>query len=235
MRTFPIHAVSHTPGPAHPALAGLTPFSSVDWPGKLVAVLFIGGCPWRCHYCHNPHLQVRHAHYHWPAVCDWLRSRQNLLDGVVFSGGEPLSEPQLPRMIQTVKAMGFSVALHTAGIYPQRLAAVLPQLDWVGFDFKTHAADYDTLTGRLRSYVPVDLSLSHLLASTCPFECRTTWCPTWLSEADLLPLAQQLAARGVQHYTVQRYRPAPGVLPQAQLSATSQAHLARLFPRFEYR
>ena len=37
-----------------PAIGGLTPFSSVDFPGQLAAVVFIAGCPWRCGYCHNP-------------------------------------------------------------------------------------------------------------------------------------------------------------------------------------
>ncbi len=70
---------------ALPAIGGLTPFSSVDWPGQLAAVVFIAGCPWRCHYCHNPHLQERARGLDWREVLDFLGRRRNLLDAVVFS------------------------------------------------------------------------------------------------------------------------------------------------------
>ena len=37
------------------------PFSAIDFPGALAAVVFCRGCPWRCAYCHNPHLIAAHA------------------------------------------------------------------------------------------------------------------------------------------------------------------------------
>lgn len=222
-------------GPEEPAVAGLVPFSSVDWPGHLSAVVFIGGCPWRCGYCHNPHLQSRRAQYHWPALCSWLETRRGLLDAVVFSGGEPLSERMLPQMIAAVRAMGFKVALHTAGIYPSRLAEILPDLNWVGLDIKTHAKGHDALTGRERSHAPTAASLELMLESGVPFECRTTWSPAWLSEAELLALAQDLAARGVVQYAVQNYRVKPDIAPTAWLSTAARQQLQSWFRCFEYR
>ena len=54
-------------------VAGLTAFSSIDYPGKLSAVVFVQGCPWRCLYCHNPQMQSRDfsevfQHSSWGAV-----------------------------------------------------------------------------------------------------------------------------------------------------------------------
>lgn len=218
-----------------PAVAGVVPFSSVDWPGQLAAVIFIGGCPWRCHYCHNPHLQQRTVNYDWDETCHWLANRSGLLDGVVFSGGEPLSEARLPQMISTVRALGFKVALHSAGIYPQRLAAVLPLVEWVGLDIKCNAAGYDALTGRARSSTPVEHSLQLLLESGLPFECRTTWSPAWLSEDALLDLAHRLSLRGVRAYAVQNFRPEPGAAPTAALGQDALRRLSSWFERFEYR
>ena len=37
-------------------IAGLARLSSCDWPGKLVATVFLQGCPLDCGYCHNPGL-----------------------------------------------------------------------------------------------------------------------------------------------------------------------------------
>ncbi|WP_042879787.1 anaerobic ribonucleoside-triphosphate reductase activating protein [Cupriavidus necator] len=234
------HACAAPPAAAQalrggPALAGLVPFSSVDWPGKLAAVLFIAGCPWRCGYCHNTHLQRRHAAYAWPAVTDWLATRAGLLDGVVFSGGEPLSEAQLPALVNTVKALGFKVALHTAGIYPDRLAAVLPALDWVGLDIKADADTHDALVGRPGGYQSVQASLALLLRASCPFECRTTWDPACLSEARLMTLARTLAEQGVRHYAVQACRLGTVAVPGANLSAPARDALASWFETFDYR
>src|SRR5690606_23524770 len=44
------------PGADSLAIAGLVPLSTCDWPGKLVATVFLQGCPWQCTYCHNPDL-----------------------------------------------------------------------------------------------------------------------------------------------------------------------------------
>lgn len=221
--------------PDEPAVAGLVPFSSVDWPGNLAAVLFLVGCPWRCHYCHNAHLQRRHAAYRWAELVDWLGTRAGLLDAVVLSGGEPLSEPRLPELARQVRALGFKVALHTAGIYPDRLAAVLPHLDWVALDIKSDADGHDALIGRAGGHPRARSSLAMLLASGCAFECRTTWDPAWLSEARLLALARDLADLGVSHYAVQAGRENATALPAASLGAAAREQLAAWFPVFEYR
>ncbi|MEK8227961.1 hypothetical protein NKG05_20525 [Oerskovia sp. M15] len=34
-------------------VAGMTSLSTVDWPGRIVATVFLQGCPWRCTFCHN--------------------------------------------------------------------------------------------------------------------------------------------------------------------------------------
>ena len=40
-------------------VGGIVGFSAQDYPGKFSLVVFVQGCPWRCGYCHNPHLQPR--------------------------------------------------------------------------------------------------------------------------------------------------------------------------------
>ncbi|MDR3005407.1 MAG: radical SAM protein, partial [Acidovorax sp.] len=75
-------------------VGGLTPFTSIDYPGKLSAVIYVQGCPLRCSYCHNPHLQQRCAGTQtWGAVHAWLQRRVGLVEAVVFSGGEPTVDP----------------------------------------------------------------------------------------------------------------------------------------------
>ncbi|MEE7547585.1 hypothetical protein HF319_11555, partial [Xanthomonas sp. Kuri4-1] len=52
-------------------LGGWVPLSSLDFPGRLAAVAFLQGCPWRCGYCHNPHLQPARARAAIP-FAQWL-------------------------------------------------------------------------------------------------------------------------------------------------------------------
>src|SRR5689334_15533531 len=109
-------------------IGGLTPLSTTDYPGQLAAVVFCQGCPWRCSYCHNPHLlsaRAKHA-LGWDDVAAFLSRRRGLLDAVVFSGGEPLAQAALPDAMRQTKAMGYRIGLHTGGAYPPRLVAVLP-------------------------------------------------------------------------------------------------------------
>ncbi len=222
------------PRHAH-SVGGLVPFSTVDWPGKLAAVVFIAGCPWRCHYCHNTELQTRTARYDWHDIRAFLETRKGLLDAVVFSGGEPLSEPRLAQMIRDVRRMGYQVGMHTAGIYPLRLADVLQHLDWVGLDIKADAAGYDDITGRRDSERPAMSCLAQLLSARRDFECRVTWHPDWFDETRLLDVARELSRRGVRRFAVQGARSTPDSPAARHLSAQAESRMREWFEAFEYR
>ena len=47
--------------------AGLVPFTTIDFPGRLAAVIFVQGCPLRCPFCHNYTLQKEGT----PTDIDW--------------------------------------------------------------------------------------------------------------------------------------------------------------------
>jgi pyruvate formate lyase activating enzyme len=130
-------------------IAGLTPFTTIDYPDHLATVLFCRGCPWRCGYCHNQDLLEADApgDFCWEKVSTFLESRRGLLDAVVFSGGEPTLQTSLRQAVLAVRKMGFLVGLHTAGSFPENLKEVLPYLDWVGMDIKAPFHEYDRVTG----------------------------------------------------------------------------------------
>ncbi len=189
-------------------VGGITPFTATDYPGQLAAVVFVRGCPWRCGYCHNPHLQIRTgaSALAWSAVVALLKRRVGLIDAVVFSGGEPTIDPALADAMREVRALGLGVGLHTGGAYTRRLEEVLPLVDWVGFDIKATAAGYDATTGIADSARHAWASADLLLASRVAHEFRTTLHPTLHTEADILALAQTLHHRGVRHYALQVFR-----------------------------
>ena len=192
-----------------PVVGGLVPLTTNDYPGQLAATVFLQGCPWRCGYCHNPHLQPPGADSlrTWQSVVDFLDRRRGLLDAVVFSGGEPTAQAGLHQAAAQVRDMGFRVGLHTAGIYPRKLATLLPLIDWVGLDIKAMPDDYPDITGcgassGERAYA----ALRMVLGSTCAYEVRTTVHPAWLDETQTVTLGLELARLGVAHYALQEFR-----------------------------
>ena len=148
-------------------VGGFEPFSLCDWPGKIVATVFCQGCPWRCPYCHNPALCEADAEtdFDFSEILDFLKNRRGLLDGVVFSGGEPTLQKALRPAIEAVRSLGFQIGLHSAGPYPEQLNAVLPLIDWIGLDFKAPFGAYDRMTATPKSGKRAFASLRHVLAS----------------------------------------------------------------------
>ncbi len=199
------------PAEPRPALAvgGFVPFTTVDYPGRLGAVVFCQGCPWRCGYCHNAHLQPFTAgNFPWNDILEQLAERRGFLDAVVFSGGEPTAQAALPDAMAGVKELGFLVGLHTAGMHPGRLAAVLPMVDWVGFDVKAPLdRRYDALTQRGGSWPAVKESLFLLISSGVDYQVRTTLDPAHLDEPACAELQRQLRALGAKPTLWQTCRP----------------------------
>ncbi len=203
-------------------------------------MVYCQGCPWRCGYCHNPHLLPSEAvgGIAWSEVLEFLRRRRGLLDAVVFSGGEPTAQPGLARAMRAVKALGYRIGLHSAGAYPRRFAEVLPLVDWVGFDAKApFDATYERITGVRASGAAALASARSLLASGVDCEFRTTWHAGFLSLAELERLTGTLADLGVRRYALQEFRASGGVgfRPEAATVTADLDALQRRFPQFSLR
>jgi pyruvate formate lyase activating enzyme len=192
-------------------IGGFEPFTTVDFPGRLAAVVFCQGCPWRCRYCHNPHLQrvgLKRPVWTWARVLGALAERRGFLDAVVFSGGEPTMQAGLGRAMSEVGRLGYAIGLHTAGIFPHRLEKVLPFLDWVGLDIKApFDVRYQRITGRRDSGDRASSSLELVLASGVAFELRTTVHPALLGPADVDEINAELQGRSAPSTRVQPFRP----------------------------
>jgi pyruvate formate lyase activating enzyme len=189
-------------------VGGLVPFTTTDYPGALAAVVFCQGCPWKCGYCHNPHLLPARGETEdsFERILDWLALRRGLLDAVVFSGGEPTAQAELSSAIDVVRAMGFRIGLHTAGVYPRRLASLLARVDWIGLDIKAPASDYDCITGAPGSGRTALASLDLVCGGAIAYEVRTTVHPVLTPPAALERLAGELASRGIRRWVLQTFR-----------------------------
>ena len=190
-------------------IAGLTPMSSVDWPGKFVATVFAQGCPWACPYCHNQAIIAPKI----PGVVSWERveellgRRRGLLDGVVFSGGEATRQLAVLPAMSRVRELGFEVGLHTAGPYPARLHEILRTglVDWVGIDIKAMPGPhYEAVAGRPNAGPKAWESLGEVLDSGVSYEVRLTVYPD--GPRDGYEVASCVKDLGATHFALQQAR-----------------------------
>jgi pyruvate formate lyase activating enzyme len=192
-----------------------------DYPQKIAASLFTGGCNFRCPNCHNRELVLspdRLPDVPLPEIEAFLEARAGLLDGVVISGGEPTLQPDLLPLCVRLRALGYAVKLDTNGYRPDVLRAALcgsesgcPVVDYVAMDFKAPLSKYGQATGVPVDTARIEHSIQLLFESQVPREFRTTVVPGLLDEQDLAEMAAYLAHKspdpGHVRYYLQQFVP----------------------------
>lgn len=197
-------------------IAGLQKMTLLDYPGKVAATVFLGGCNFRCPYCHNASL-VENAGQT-PEISEkeffaFLEKRRGLLDGVCVSGGEPLLRDDLGPFLRKIKALGFSVKLDTNGSYPKRLKALVESglVDYVAMDVKHSPAKYALAAGIAADILPaVRESVSYLLSGPVAYEFRTTVVKTIHTAEDLVEIGRWI--QGSENYFLQNFKDSEDVL-----------------------
>ncbi len=188
-------------------IAGLQKTSTVDYPKKLAAVIFAAGCNFRCFYCHNRNILDRPPLLPEAEVSAFLERRRAMLDGVVFSGGEPTLQKDLAWWLNRAKKLGYAVKLDTNGSRPEVLASLLAAglVDYVAMDYKAPLSKYSSVCFAPPKGVMESLSL--LFSSGVEFELRTTVVPQ-LKLAELSGMAS--AVPPLPRWALQLYREQEG-------------------------
>jgi len=189
-------------------IGGIQKFSTVDYPGYIVASIFTIGCNMRCGYCHNPELVLPEqfaGEIPEDDIIEYLKTRQGLLDGVAISGGEPTMHEDLPRFITKLRAMGFRIKLDTNGTNPEMLESLIKQklVDFVAMDIKGPLEKYVEIAAR-----PIDLNAicrSITLIKTTDHEFRTTIVKGQLELSDFEAIGKLVA--GAKRFALQKFTP----------------------------
>lgn len=171
-------------------IKGFLETTFLDWPGRLAAVIFLGGCNFRCPFCHNAELVLephRLPSIPLETVLGRLRTLRGWVDGIVVSGGEPTLSPRLPELLGRLRAEGFDIKLDTNGSFPDVLAKLVARglVQAIDMDLKAplEPALYAALAG-----VPVRLeliraSIDLIRLSGLQHRFRTTYVPGLLDHA----------------------------------------------------
>ncbi len=206
---------------------GLQKLTLLDFPGHVACTVFLAGCDFRCPFCHNGGLVLGGMTplMDDAALLDFLKKRQGLLDGVAVTGGEPLLRPDLPRLLERIKALGYAVKLDTNGSHPAALRALVSDglVDHVAMDIKNSPAAYAATVGVPElDLTPVAESAAFLLSGAVDYEFRTTAVAEFHTDASFAAIAQWIA--GAKRYYIQCFTDRDAVL-QAGLHAPTKEQL----------
>ena len=190
------------------AIHSFTPFTLLDYPDKSACILWFAGCNMKCDYCYNPEIVFGKGLFYFSEIFSFLKTRRNLLDAVVFSGGECLIHKDIIPFIKLVKSLGFLIKVDTNGSQPKVLEKLKEEqlIDYVALDFKGPKEKFFAIT-KSDFYTQFLSCLELLQASSIPFEVRTTYHSSLLNPEDITAMQDVLLELGYdKNYYIQNFR-----------------------------
>lgn len=197
-------------------IGGLQKISLIDYPKKIATTIFVQGCPFRCHYCHNSEL-VLPSLFKSPLkeeeVLKFLKNKIGKIDGVVISGGEPTSQKDLISFIKKIKEMGFLIKLDTSGINPGVLKELLQLnlLDYIAMDLKAPLEKYSEVVGTCVDIKKIEESITLIMTSNIDYEFRSTILEDLHSIEDIKKMAKQI--ENAPLFVLQKFIPTHALNP----------------------
>lgn len=193
-------------------ICGFQKLTTLDFPDRLAATIFTGGCNLRCPFCHNASLVLRSPE----VLCEddilsYLEKRQGVLDGVCITGGEPLLQSGIDELIKKIKTMGYLIKLDTNGAFPELLSELLDQniIDYVAMDLKNSPKKYPLTCGLEGKnpddfFAPFKKSISILMSGKIDYEFRTTITPELHTLTDIEEMGAEI--KGAKRWFLQCFK-----------------------------
>lgn len=185
----------------------LTSFTHLDYPNHLSCIVWFSGCNMRCDYCYNKDIVfAKDGKYSYNDILDFLKTRVNLLEAVVLSGGEASSYELVPFCLK-IKELGFKIKIDTNGtnfLHVKELID-LNLLDYVALDYKAPEAKFTQIT-HSNKFDEFSKTLDLLIDSNVEFEARTTVHGDLLNSDDVNEIILDLKNRGYKNsYFIQEF------------------------------
>lgn len=188
-------------------IAGINKNTLLDYPGKVAATVFTGGCNLRCLFCQNSSLvdglipEIKEED-----VIAFLEKRRSVLSGVCISGGEPTLQPDLAGFIDKIRSLGYDVKLDTNGTMPDILRKLADEklVNYIALDIKTGRKRYRELCNVDVDLESINESVELLLNGNFPdYEFRTTVVAEYFDKEDATDIGKWLA--GGRRYFLQNF------------------------------
>lgn len=209
---------------------GIQKLTLLDFPGRMGATIFTGGCNFRCPFCQNSDLVFLPedmTELDKDDLMDFLKKRKSMLQGVCVSGGEPLLQEGIDSFLAKIKKLGYEVKLDTNGSNPAKLKQLVVDglVDYVAMDIKNSLDRYGETVG-LQEYdtSKVRETAEYLMNGNIPYEFRTTVVKELHTIDDIRKIGSWL--KGARAYYLQNFVDSERVIKKG-LHACDKSELER--------
>lgn len=204
-------------------IKGLQKLTLLDYPGTLAAIVFVGGCNFRCPFCHNGTLVLGgDGDIDMGELFSFLESRRTKLGAVVISGGEPTLYADLPDFIRQVRSLGYKIKLDTNGTNPEMIKQLVSEglVDYIAMDIKNSPEAYDVTSGVKADMAKISESVKFLLSDNVEYEFRTTVVRQLHTHENMRKIGEWI--KGAKRYFIQNYKHTDGVISQGLEAHTTK-------------
>jgi len=191
---------------------GFQKTSLIEWPGKIVSIVWVAGCNFRCPFCYNRDLVLKNIDlkiFEESKILEYLEENKNLIDGLMITGGEPTLQPELADFLAKVHQLELKVGIESNATHPEIIENLLKNklVDYLAVDIKAplEKDKYKKLTGVEIDVEKIKKSIKLIKDSDIEYEFRTTIIPNLLNKKDILEISQTL--KGAQRYVIQQFIP----------------------------
>jgi len=178
-------------------IKGLEKFAPKDFPGHISSTIFLGGCNFRCPFCHNSDLVLRPEilpTFPLDYFLSFLDSRKGWLEGICISGGEPLLHDDLETLLILIKDRNLLVKIDINGSFPSRLEDLIQKklVDYIAMDVKAPLARYQEVTRATVNEEDIVRSVDIIKNSGLEYVFRTTVVPDLVGPEDIKKICKML-------------------------------------------
>lgn len=199
-------------------IKGWQKVSLIDFPPYTVSVIFLGGCNFRCSFCHNPDLVLRAEEVlgiELDDILEYIEKKKMWIDGVCITGGEPTLHKDLPEMISKIREKGMKIKLDTNGTDPEMVSRLIDKklVDHIAMDIKSSLEKYGEVCGVTVNKEKIKKSISLIRDSKISYEFRTTVVPGLVGKEDISKIGKML--QGSKKYVIQNFRGGTNLIDDA--------------------
>lgn len=177
----------------------------------MAAIIFTGGCNFRCPFCHNPELITgldETPVYPWKEIDKFLDKKKGWIDAIMITGGEPTINPDLPQVLKKIRDKGYLVGVATNGGNPEMLDKIVNEklVDRICLDIKSSPSKYHLATGNDNyDIAPLKKSVDSIINGEIPYELRMTLVPGITVKEDISEIGEFV--KGAKKIVLQQFRP----------------------------
>lgn len=190
-------------------IAEYTEINTTIWENIPSCIVQTAGCNFRCCFCNNRGIVDMREGY--LSVEDVLKriGNNSYAEGVIITGGEPLTNKDLYKFLKEIKKLGKKVRLETNGCDPNTLDDLIGAnlVDFVSMDIKAPltADEYAMNTNAICNIENIEKSIKVIMNSDADYEFVTTIVPIHITSTDLESICASI--KGAKCFRLNQFVP----------------------------